>query len=778
VKSLPSPLGSIALTPERALTIGDMRNLVVRRRSIILSFALSILALASLYCLIATKRYTATATIEIQKDSADALRLESMMQGEDAAADALDENITLQTQANILQSDTLALRVIEDLHLDTTKDFKSGGFFNPFTAVLSLFSPPAIPDPPHASLEQSPRRRAHVLSVFAKNLTVTPIVGTRLIQVSYIHSDRAMAADVVNDLVKNLVNFSYETRYKATAETSQWLTGQMADLRKQSEDLQAKVAALQKQAGVYTVGDAGPDGKTQAYSSDINRLELATAELSNAQTNRILTGALYQTIKTGNADLISGIPGSPMASGASPAITSSLTLIQGLRTQEAALQGQMAELSSKFSPDFPKLVDMRSNLAEIQKSIDQEVARMGTRAANDYKVAQAAEDESHKSYQELKERADDLNDKTIAYELTRQEAADSRTLYTNLLGRLKEAGLLEGLRSTNVTVVDPGRTPSKPSKPNLPLFLGGGLVAGLFLGFCGALLVDATDTRIIDLDEIELMIGDVPIGILPTFARSSIPRLAKSANRGIAEALEPAPKSLLALEQPNSPYVESLKAIRTSLFLSNGGSAPPQVLLITSSVEGEGKSTLASNFAVLLAQQGKRVLLVDADLRQPRLQTIFGAPMDGGLSAILSGHAKSTCYSTPVAGLPDLKLLSAGDPETDPTDLLSSAKMLDAIAAWRREYNFIILDAAPVLSVTDPVILSGFVDATLLLARYKYADRQLLARSHRLLQMHGGSAICVVLNGVERDAERRYSCYGYVGNGAIALRNGGDHANI
>jgi capsular exopolysaccharide synthesis family protein len=779
VKSLPAPQGSFAPVPEKALTIGDMWGLVVRRRSIILVITLFFVGLAALYCLVATRKYTASATIQIQKDSTDALRLESLMQGGGPEADALDENITLQTQANILQSDSLALRVIEDLHLDKTADFQSK--FNPIGWVLGLFSTRGVPDPPGATLEQSPGKLGHVLSVFSKNLTVKPVIGTRLINISYVSSDRKLAAAVVNDLAQNLTNFSFETRYKATAQTSQWLSAQMADLKKQSEVLQTRLAELQKQAGVYTVGESGADGKSQAYSADINRLELATTALSNAESNRIMAGALNQVVKTGNPELITGIAGSPMASTASPGVTSSLNLIQGLRSQEAVLQGQMAELSSKFSPDYPRLVDMRSNLKVLQDAIAAEVARMGTRAQNDFRVAEATEEASRNSYNDLKKRADQLNDKTIEYEMTRQEAMDSRTLYTNLLGRLKEAGLLEGLHSTNITVVDPGRVPSKPDKPNVPLLLAGGLAAGLFLGFCGALLFDATDTKIQDLDELELLIGGVPVGILPAFDRPfGFPRLTMGSNHELAEGLDPLKKGILALQQPYSAYVESLRAIRTSLLLSKHGGRPPQVMLVTSSIEGEGKSTFAANMAVLLAQQGKRVLLVDGDLRRPKLHSTFDVPMKGGLSAILSGRANefdAENFLTPVASLPDLKLLVAGAAAPDPTDLLCSAKMLDSVAAWRRDYNYIIFDAAPVLSVTDSVILSGLVDTTLLLARYNYTDRQLLARSHRLLRMHGGSPTSVVLNGIERDAERRYSCYGYAEADAIMRRSGGENAN-
>jgi succinoglycan biosynthesis transport protein ExoP len=266
----------------------------------------------------------------------DGLGLSSMMGDAAGASDALDANITIQTEATILQSDTLALRVINDLHLESTKDFQPRA--RAMGWVTGLISPSGPKDPSNEALENSPGRRSHAVLVFSSNLKVKPVSGTRLIEISYVSPDPKLAAAVVNHLIQSLADFSFQARYNATSQASDWLGSQLSDLRKQSEDLQAKVVQLQRDSGVFTLGGgAEADGKGQAgtgvYSSVLDRLQQATASLTQAQSNRILKGAI--------AELISGLVGNSSESGVSAGVANSLSLIQSLRLQQATLQGQL-----------------------------------------------------------------------------------------------------------------------------------------------------------------------------------------------------------------------------------------------------------------------------------------------------------------------------------------------------------------------------------------------------------------------------------------------------
>ena len=197
--------------------------------------------------------------------------LQSLIGADNIATDALEANIDLQTQANILQSDTLALSTIEGLHLEGTKDFKPR--WSPVGWILGMFSPGAPKDPPGASLEQSPQRRRQLLQIFRAHLKVSPISGTRIIQIEYLNCDPKLAADVVNALMRGLVDYTFQMRFAAMTQTSQWLTGQLGGLRKQSEELQSKVVTLQRQIGVYSIGTIDAQGREQAYSSALDRLQ-------------------------------------------------------------------------------------------------------------------------------------------------------------------------------------------------------------------------------------------------------------------------------------------------------------------------------------------------------------------------------------------------------------------------------------------------------------------------------------------------------------------------
>jgi succinoglycan biosynthesis transport protein ExoP len=744
----PSHVVIAANPPSSELTLREIAAMLARRRAIIymsvaIFFLLSILAL-----IFSTQRYKSVGEIELQKDSTGSLGLQT--DTGDAPSDALEVNMIIQTQAQILQSDSLALRVIEDLHLEPTEDFRQK--WAPIGFVLGLFSHSGPADPKGASLENSPHRRMRLLKIFHRRLTVKPIAGTRLIDVEFLSPDPELAALVVNHLLQGLIEKGFQSRYDATMQASSWLGSQLDDLRNKTHELQARVVKLQQEAGVFALGEVDKDGKDQVYNPTVEKLQMASQAEAQAQSNRILKGAINEVAKSGNAELLSGLAGNTLSGGSASAGTgTSFNLIQNLRMQEATLQGQLQELSAKFGPAYPKLGELRGNLNAVQGSIRAEVARVAARAYNDFVVAEQTEQKTRQDFYTNKSKAEALNNKTIEYLMVRQEADETRSVYDEMSKHLKESGLLAGLRSTNISVVDWGKPGDKPAKPVIPLYLIGSIVLGLVFGIAVALLRDVTDPSIQDLRQITRELGPAPLCALP-FQKE---KAALTVGMGWA-----AKSALPALDSPRSLFVESLRSLRTSLMLSRSG-APPASVLVTSPLTGEGKSFVSLNLAIVFAQQGKRVLLCDANLRHPWLHRNLEINPDVGLSTVLAGLSPDfgAAAIIPVHEVPGLFLLPAGPLPPYPAELLASHQMATLVKMWEMQYDLVILDAPPVLQFTDSVVLSTMVNSVLLMARHQKTPLPALEKSYRMLddvQSSNGRKINIVINGVKEQPEEGY----------------------
>ena len=755
------------------LTIHGLFLTLRRQRATILGVISVCFLLGVIVSAVLKPRYKAIGEIQIQKSATDGLGLENLAgPKQESTADALEANIELQTQANILESYSLALKVIHDLNLENTDDFRPSTF-NPIGSVKDLLIPGILRDPPNAALDDAPRRRDRIVKVFEKHLKVKPQPGTQLIDIQYTSTDPKIAAAVVNDLAKSLVDYTLNSRATATSEVSTWLTGQLGEIKKDAEQQQGKLEQLQRDSGVYSLGIPDAAGKEMAYSATLDRLQQATQELSAATSNRILKGALYKTIEKGDPEMISGLAGSSLA-GSSPTVNNSFLLLQNLRTQQAALASQLAADTSKYGYANPKLGDEKASLDSINTEIRSEIHRIGERALNDYKTAQVTEDSTRTMYEQARKSADLQNNKAIALFIAREEATDARSLYQTLYSHLKAAGVIEGLRSSNVAVVDKGRIPSQPV-PYTLIIPALSLLIGSFIGIAIALLADATNDRIEEMETIENLLHTQILAILPlTQIREAtrgigskvIGRLSDGDDGNEVGRVE-------VLDGPNSAYVEALRGLRTSLLLPRrGAAAPPRTILITSAGEKEGKSTLSLNLAAALVLNGSRVLLVDGDLRSSGLSAYMGlgkrgdgllARQPSGLSEALASVDEPAVVQ-PFPELPNLSALPAGSSSKYPAELLGSPRLRTLLKTWEANYDFVLIDSPPILAVADAVILSRLSDSTLLVTRHGRSTQKSLERAYRTLHDVEGGQVGVVVNGVRRNSTSYDEFYGYKGN--------------
>ena len=745
---------------EDELTLGALAGALRRRRAVFLYTLAVFLVVVTLYCIFATRRYQATGQIQIQKDDAGAFGLESSVMGDaaDSASDALDYNITLQTEANILNSDSLALQVIRDVHLETTDDFYPPPKANqgiPFPSGL-LFWKKAV-EPMNIPLDRAPNRRYAVLKIFASHLKVEPVTGTRLIDVSYSSPDPQLAAEVVNHLIGALMDYTFQARFAATAQASTWLTAQLDDLRSQTESLQAKAITLQRDTGMF--------GDDESHNVVLARLESLNEALAAAESNRILKEAISRVANSGDAELISGLGGNA-GIGAMASTSNSLGLIQSLRAQEATTKAELDQDRVRYGSAYPRMAELQAELSGIENSIQDEVRRIGERARTDYEIAARAEVSARDAFEKQKKIANNLNDKAIAYALAKQEADGSREVYESLLAKLKQAGVLEGLRSTNITVVNPARVPppNRPKSPNIWLYYAAAMAAGLMCGAGAAAIRDLTDTKVGSLEEMERVTGAPLLGLIPaTEVGRDLPRPPGRAHlfQSKRTASNDHDVKIATLSYIESPFAESLRILRTSLMLSRSSHAP-QVLLVTSSNAGEGKSTVSMNLAIVLAQQGARVLLIDADLRRPVLHQRMGLDAGDGLSAALSNDMVEP-RAQQIERIPNLFVLSGGPAPPFPAELLGSRRMDVLFSRWRSEYDFIVLDGPPVLPVTDAIVLEQQCDAVLLVARHGVTKKKAIHRSYRTAarQLPPQAVLGTVLNAVPGQSSDFYEYYGY-----------------
>ncbi len=684
----------------------------------------SVFLLAVLFCLLSTPRYVATGTVQVEREGADGLSPDSLMGNQPGAGDALLADITLQTQAGILQSNQLGLRTIDALKLGDSRDFhpRLPDVTAPLRAVFGRRQGAADPDGEKAA------REAALLKVFHKRLAVKPQPGTRLLNISYANSDPKLAAAVVNELVKGLVDYGYETRFHATEEASETLSRQLADLRTRSERMQAQVAAMQRETGIYSIGLTDPQGREQAYSVVLDQFQRAATTMNEAAQNRILKQAIFQAAQTGDAEMLSSLAGNGMSGGSQSSITNALATIQTLRAQEAVQQAELDQVKVKFGPAYPHRQELESSIAGLEQSIAAETNRIRERAKNDYVVAKQTYGNAAQTYGLLKGKADTVNNKAIAYMITRQEADESRTLYEDLLRRLKEAGVLQALRSNTVTLVDPAMAPSQPAQPNVPLILGGALIGGLVLGALAVLGLDVFDDRLHSANAAEGL-GMPVLGLLP------------NSDAGAA-------------------FRDGVHVVRSRLA---AGGPRHKVVLVTSATPGDGARAFAMELAMSWAETGRRAVLVEADLRHPALARSLRLSGDRGLSTVLGGEGTLEDAMEAHPQIAKLSLLPAGPTPAGPAALLDSDAMRTVLARLREQFDAVVIEAPAVLGETaDAGVLAGLADTTVQVATLPHVTRTALRRAYGLLAgSAAGAPVNLVLLGIQSDSVTYRRFYGF-----------------
>ena len=714
----PSRLPAWDLSP-REPHLYDYLLILRKHQWLILSFMLAVVSITAIGTFRMQSVYIATSRIEIDRENSNILPFQTT---DDYMVD-LDNYI--ETQSKILTSETLALQTVRSGALSGQTDFASDPSASDAFATGSL-----------ANMKPPPE-----LGAFLASLSVKRVPNSRLMDVSFESTNPLQAAQIVNAHIKNFIEQNFQSRYEATTRASTWLADQLNELKIRVEKAEDARIAYERQNQIWAI-DGDKQNVTSQRLGDLNR------QLTDVQSERMRKQSLFEFAKAGDADSVPQIRDNPA--------------VQDLARRHTDINNQYMDALNQYGPNFPKVQRLQAQLKELEATADKEKKAVVARLESEYREARQREELLTQALDQQKSEVNQMSERMVQYSILKREAEANKALYDGLLTKLKEAGISAGLRSSNIRVVDPAMVPTYPARPaktrNIALSFVIGLVGGIGL----ALLREYMDNTIKSPDDIETLVRLPSLAVVPAFSETNGDRPRSKLLKGVSGNGHEKRIELVAQHLPKSQMSEAFRALRTALLLSQADH-PPQVILVTSALPREGKTTAAANLAVTLAQLGDRTLLIDADLRKPGIGRLLslGSGKYAGLSSYLAGVSSLDLVTIQHPAIPNLSAIPTGPLPPNPADLLSSHKLSEAIAELRTKYKFIVIDSPPIMAATDAVILSVKADGVLLVVRSGETPKEAFMRTRDLLLSVKCHLLGVVLNAVDSTAPDYYYSYRY-----------------
>lgn len=658
-------------------------------------FAITTFLAVAIVTFMMKKVYEPTTRLEIDPPGAEIF---SMQSGEYGSGDSE----YLQTQAQKMQGDGLALEVIRALRLDHNPDMVPKQPANARTDV-------------EASAGET-RSETMALKVFRKRVTVTGDSSSHLITVSFGSHDPNLAALVTNKLAELFIEDSYRTRHDAILKSTEWLSKQLDDIRQKMEGSNRALADFQRANGI---ADTGENRNTVAEEMfNLNH------QLTQAEADRIQLQAFLAREKETSPDTLPQVRANPV--------------IQQLTQKLADVRAELAQSAAVYGKNHPNIKKLQNQAQELETQIAVQRSAIVGELKTTYAAARAREQMMGAQIKNTTKMLEQM----AQYNELKKDAQANTDLYNSLYAKVKEAGIAAASKSSNIRVIDRARVLDSPTRPHRAVNLVMGLLAGLFGGVFMAFVREGLDRRIRSVTDVRECVGLSGVLVVPTIAghRQKQKMLPGYSGPGVTA------RSLR--DHPYSPEAEALRGVHASLLSSRNGRTP-QIVLVVSSAPEEGTTSIAIALAMALAQHSK-VCVIDAHLRRPGVHYALGLRAGQGLAEVLAGLAFPEQVTVVEPETPNLTILPAGRLRTDPAAALSSMAMRKLLLDLRQQNDFIVIDSAPVLPYSDVRILSPLADGIVLVARSGDTTREAMVRTREILaEIQGAPILNVVLNGAD-----------------------------